>query len=51
MPQINRYRVDITLRVTEGFYETPDEAVAAATAKLNITDPARIVRVEVRKED
>jgi hypothetical protein len=37
MPQANYYTVEITVRIREGRYDGPEEALAAALEDLNIS--------------
>ena len=49
MPAANRYAVDITVRIREGWHDGPGEALQAAITQMGITDQALIVHTEVRK--
>lgn len=49
MPAVNHYTVDITIRVRDGRYEGPAEALQAAIAKLGITDQGLIVSTNVSR--
>lgn len=49
MPAVNQYEVAITLTVKTSHFVTPDEAIAAVVAKLDLKDPSLITAVTARK--
>jgi hypothetical protein len=49
MPANNSYTVDITIQVREGLHPGPEEALADAIARLNLTDKSLIVATHVNK--